>query len=94
MSIKKINDEFIKHENELQKMITDLAAGNEGLAAKMEAHVDALVQCYTVLLKEWLKVGKLYEDEEKNTKAEIEANKKLIVQNAKELKELESRTSE
>ena len=91
MSIKELNDEFIKHENELSKKIIDLTAGNkelEEMRKQMEANVEAISNCYSGLLKQYIKIGKALTKEEAATKEEIEENKKIIEQNAQRIAEL------
>ena len=88
MSIKELNDKFIEHENQLQIKITDLSKGNKELADKMEAHVDAITECYTKLLEHYNSVGKELTKEEKETKEELEKNREIIEANKKRLPEL------
>lgn len=86
MSIKELNDKFVEHENELSKKIMDLT--DEQAIAQMEAHVKVISDCYTGLLKQYIKIGKKLTKEEKATREEIEENKKIIEQNAQRIKDL------
>ena len=88
MSIKEINDKFIDHENGLQKKIIDLGKGNKELADKMEAHVDAITDCYRELLIKYTTVGKELTKEEKATREEIEKNRQIVEANKKKIAEL------
>ena len=88
MSVKDINDKFIEHENKLSSKIMDLTAGNKELSDQLEAHVKAITNCYTDLLKIYINVGKKLTKEEKATREEIEKNKKIIEQNAQRIKDL------
>lgn len=88
MSIKEINDKFIEHENELSKKIMDLTAGNKELAEQMEAHVEAISNCYSGLLSEYVKIGKHLKKEENKTREEIEKNRKIVEENTRKLNEL------
>jgi hypothetical protein len=88
MSIKEINDKFVEHENLLQHKIMDLSKGNKELADKMEAHVDAITECYTKLLEQYNSVGKELTKEEKETREEILENRELLKANKKRIAEL------
>lgn len=88
MSVKELNDKFVEHENELSKKIMDLTAGNKELADQMEAHVKAITDCYSGLLKHYLNTGKKLTKKEKETREEIEKNRQITEENTRKLKEL------
>ena len=91
MSIEELNNKFVEHEDKLSKKILDLTAGNkelEEMRKQMEADVKAITNCYTGLLKEYIRIGKKLTKEEKATREEIEENKKIIEQNAQRIKDL------
>ena len=88
MSVKELNDKFIKHEHDLSEKIMDLTAGNKELSEQMEEHIEAITDCYSGLLKIYIKIGKKLTKEETATREEIEENKKIIEQNAQKIKDL------
>lgn len=88
MSVKELNDKFIKHENELSEKIMNLTAGNKELSEQMEAHIKAITNCYRGLLRIYINIGQKLTKEETATREEIEENKKIIEQNAQRIKNL------